>query len=91
MNPWPFFRYAKIINEAIEIVLKDKRSAPVHNLTNQDLFYVNISHMKSFLHALAKIVQTQATTEGALPRLQSLLIDVDTIVLVRKSNRDINV
>ncbi|XP_063701326.1 nuclear pore complex protein Nup133 [Culicoides brevitarsis] len=74
-------KHTKLINEAIEIVLKEKRSTPVHNLTNQDLFYVNVSHMRSFLHALVKIIQNQVSTEGALPRLQSLLIDVDTIVL----------
>lgn len=78
-------KYSKIINEAIEIVLEDKRASAIPNLTNQDLFYVNVSNIKNFLHALVKIVQTQAFTEGALPRLQSLLIDVDTIVLVSDS------
>lgn len=77
-------KHPKIINEVIEIVLKENHSSSTltNNLTNQDLFYVNVGNIKDFLHVLIELAQNQVSIEETISSLQSFLIDIDAIVMV---------
>uniref|UniRef100_A0A336M2M2 CSON000919 protein n=1 Tax=Culicoides sonorensis TaxID=179676 RepID=A0A336M2M2_CULSO len=74
-------KYAKIINDAIDMVLKEKESTFNSNLTNQDMFYVNALNMKNIIYAFVKIIASDTASQGPPNQILSTIIDVDTILL----------
>lgn len=76
-----------MIDDAIQIVLRQRSETAGGNLTPQDLFYVKVTRMQEFFKALAGLVANDSvggqSESGTLStRVSLMLSDVNTIVLV---------
>lgn len=75
------FSYSKIIDEAIQNVLKHRNEHASGSLTAQDLFYVKVTRMHEIFRCLGNLVNTEGAEKDAT-RQATLIMDVNSIVLV---------
>ncbi|XP_058813495.1 nuclear pore complex protein Nup133 [Topomyia yanbarensis] len=74
--------HSRIIDEAIDLVLAEgNRSPPSPNLTNQDLFYVQVNQMHEIFKVFAELVENYVKMELTTTQVQSALVEVNTIVI----------
>ncbi|XP_053688434.1 nuclear pore complex protein Nup133 isoform X2 [Sabethes cyaneus] len=74
--------HARIIDEAIDITLREgNRTPPSPNLTNQDLFYVQISRMHEIFKVLSELVENYVKQELTTIQVQTALVEVNTITI----------
>ena len=74
-------RNCSIVDEAIKVVLDEKKVRSIKNLTSQDLFNVKVTHVQDILHTFIKLINRQVNQESAPLRLQTILIDVNAVLL----------
>lgn len=73
--------HAKIIDEAIEMVLSENSIAASGNLTNQDIFYTKITKLSEVFRKFADIIEGLVQQEAANHQVQNAIIEVNTVVL----------
>lgn len=73
--------HARIIDEAIEMVLTENRFSAHGNLTSQDVFYTKITKVQSLFRKLAEIIEKFVQQEVPNHQIQNAIIEVNTIVL----------
>lgn len=69
------------VDEAIEVVLEEKKVRSIENLTSQDLFYVKVTHVTDIIHAFTKVLYQQTNQESAPLRIQTMLIEINSVLL----------
>jgi nuclear pore complex protein Nup133 len=73
--------HARIIDEAIELVLSESEMTVSGNLTNQDIFYTQITKIEKFFKKLSDIIENFIQQEVPNHQLQNAIVEVNTIVL----------
>lgn len=68
-------------DEAIDRTLEEWNQVIPKNLSNQDVFYVNVSQIQDFFQTLVKIAKEKIQSEVINSQVSSVLIEVDTIIL----------
>lgn len=75
--------HSKIIDEAIQNVLKQRNEQVSGNLTSQDLFYVKVTKIHEIFRCLGNLVNPESSEkDGASTRLATIIIDINSIILV---------
>lgn len=78
--------HSRLIDDAIQIVLRQRSETVGGNLTPQDLFYVKVTRIHEFFKALAGLVANdtagQSDNGNLSTRVSVMLSDVNTIMLV---------
>lgn len=73
--------HARIIDDAIELVLSDHNIVAHGNLTNQDIFYTKITKIHEIFKKFADIIERYIQQEMPNHQIQNAIIEVDAIVL----------
>lgn len=73
--------HARVIDEAIEMMLKDSNNLANGNLTNQDVFYTKITKVQDVFKKFAEIIEGNVQQELPNHQIQNSIIEVNTIVL----------
>lgn len=73
--------HARIMEEAMDLVLKENQIAVYGNLTNQDLFYTKITKVQEIFRKFVEIIETYLNLEVKAQVVQQAIIEVNTIVL----------
>ncbi|XP_058458903.1 nuclear pore complex protein Nup133-like [Malaya genurostris] len=74
--------HSRIIDEAIDLVLKEGNRFPSSpNLTNQDLFYVQVNKIHEIFKVFAEIIESYIKKEFTTNQVQSALVEVNTITV----------
>lgn len=83
MTQWLFFhRYSAIIDESIDLTLKKRNETPPENLTQQDIFYVQVTRVHEFFKSLASVTDEVVQQEQVPAKASQLLLDIGQIILV---------
>lgn len=85
-NLFDLFRHAAVIDEAIDITLKKRNEYPPENLTQQDIFYVQITRIHEFFKSLASCADEIVQQEQMPAKASQILLDISQIVLVKSTN-----
>lgn len=74
--------HSRIIDEAIDLVLKESnRSPPSPNLTNQDLFYVQVNQIHEIFKVFGELVENYVKQELTTTQIQTALVEINTITV----------
>lgn len=73
--------HARVIDEAIEMMLNDSNNLANGNLTNQDVFYTKITKIQEIFKKFAEIIDGNVQQELPNHQVQNSIIEVNTIVL----------
>ncbi|XP_001847396.2 nuclear pore complex protein Nup133 [Culex quinquefasciatus] len=74
--------HARIIDEAIDLVLREgNRTPPSPNLTNQDLFYVQVNQIHEIFKVFADLVESYIRQEFTTTQVQTALVEINTITV----------
>lgn len=79
--------HSRLIDDAIQAVLRSRGETAAGNLTPQDLFYVKVTRMHEIFKALAGLVANDGVSgpsesSSLSTRVSVMLSDVNTIMLV---------
>lgn len=74
-------RGCPVVDEAIELVLEEKKVKKIENLTSQDLFYCKVTHVQDIIHVFYNLIVKQNSQEGAPISLQTMLIEINAVLL----------
>lgn len=88
-NLFDLFRHAAVIDEAIDITLKKRNEYPPENLTQQDIFYVQITRIHEFFKSLASCADEIVQQEQMPAKASQILLDISQIVLVKSTDSSI--
>ncbi|XP_055603804.1 nuclear pore complex protein Nup133 [Uranotaenia lowii] len=74
--------HARIIDESIDLVLSEgNRSPPSPNLTNQDLFYVQVNQVHEIFKVLSELVENYVKQEFTTTQIQTALVEINSITI----------
>lgn len=74
--------HATLIDEAIEIALKNRNEIFTGALTAQDLFYVKVTKIQELFKVFASLGDDFLKREQSPLKVSQILLDIGTIVLV---------
>lgn len=73
--------HARIVDEAVEMVLKENNFRARGTLTNQDIFYTKITKVQDFFRKFAEIIESLVQQEAPNHQIQHTIVEINTIVL----------
>jgi nuclear pore complex protein Nup133 len=73
--------HTRIVDEAIDLVLKDNQISVYGNLTNQDLFYTKITKIQETFKKFVEMIENYVNLEYKTQHIQNAIIEINTIVL----------
>lgn len=73
--------HAKIIDEAISLMLNENQFTVGGNLTNQDVFYTKLTKIQEVFAKFANIIEKLVQDEAPNHQVQKAIVEVNTIIL----------
>lgn len=73
--------HARIIDEAIELMLNENGINATGSLTNQDILYTKVMKIQEVFRKFSDIIENLVQQEAANHQIQNAIVEVNTIVL----------
>ena len=75
------FRYNKLIDDAINLLVQRWQESPQGNLTAQDLFYVRIFKFQDIFQAFCDLADNRIENQHQSSNVAAFIADINTVVL----------